>query len=362
MSNSDKDLSTLLELIKQSRVALIRLILEARGVGSKTYYATVLRQLESILNEIQRKTGEYAARAIPAAYQEALDETVEYFSRNRLQMLNPENFAQIHQDAVYELVREMQYHIKESVSQVGRRVMRYLDVDRDQALRETGLEAAAQKALTGTTVQQTQKQLMQDLADQNFLTVQYGTGKRAYQVPLEVYTEMVARSTTREAGNAARENQLTANGYDLVKMTEHYPTCSVCASLQGRVYSISGKDTRFPPLSRAFSSGYQNVHPNCRHVIVPWIEELQSPDELEAALKKSASPFEDPRSDEEKALYSKQQAENRRIRADLYQYERYKARLGADAPKTFGRFRQIKKRGGDKWDALQKAYRARNTE
>ena len=54
------------------------------------------------------------------------------------------------------------------------------------------------------------------------ITGNYGTGKRAYQVGLDSYAAMVARSTTREAGNLARENQLTENGYDLMMMTEHY--------------------------------------------------------------------------------------------------------------------------------------------
>lgn len=356
MSKSENELKTLIDLIKESRIALVRLIVAAKGAGSKTYYATILRQLEGILNGIQRETGRYINTAIPAAYQKALMETYEYFKRNGLRMRNPEAFAQLHQDAVHELVREMQYNIQDGISQIGRRVMRYLDVERDQSLRQAGLKASAQKALTGTTTREAQAKLMQELTDKDFVSVQYGAGKRAYQVPLETYTEMVARSTTREAGNLARENQLSANGYDLVKMTEHYPTCSVCAALQGRVYSISGEDPRFPPLSRAFSSGYKNVHPNCRHVITPWIEELQSPEEIQEAMRKSTEPFDDPRSQEERALYSKQQADNRRLRADLYQYERYKARLGADAPKSFGAFRRIKKQNGAKWIELQKAY------
>jgi hypothetical protein len=168
---------------------------------------------------------------------------------------------------------------------------------------------------------------------------------------------MVARSTTREAGNLARENQLTENGYDLLMMTEHYPTCEACAVLQGRVYSISGRDKRFPPLSRAFPSGYRNVHPNCRHVMTYWIEEMQSPEEIRAALARSNAPFTDNRSDEEIALYSKQQADSRRMRADRSQFERYRQRLGEDAPKSFHTFRRIKNADGQKWKEMQEKYR-----
>ena len=142
-------------------------------------------------------------------------------------------------------------------------------------------------------------------------------------------------------------------------MTEHYPTCEACAVLQGRVYSISGRDKRFPPLSRAFPSGYRNVHPNCRHVMTYWIEEMQSPEEIRAALARSNAPFTDNRSDEEIALYSKQQADSRRMRADRSQFERYRQRLGEDAPKSFHTFRRIKNADGQKWKEMQSLYRSK---
>ena len=42
-------------------------------------------------------------------------------------------------------------------------------------------------------------------------------------------------------------------GTDLVEMTTHYCTCGECSKYQGRVYSITGTDTRFPPfLNKCF--------------------------------------------------------------------------------------------------------------
>ena len=228
-------------------------------------------------------------------------------------------------------------------------------------MRQTGLKATAQKLATGSTVQDMKNNLIERLQKEGFMTVQYGSGKNAYQVSLDAYAQMVARSTTREAGNLARENQLVENGYDLVEMTTHYPTCEECAKFQGRVYSLSGKDKRFPAIfDTAFKSGYRNIHPNCRHVIVPWIEELQTNDEIKEMISKSNKDFEDNRSDAERDLYSKGQALNRQIRQDKYQYERYKAKLGEDAPKSFHAFRKMKKAGGEKWSFMQLDYKRRN--
>ena len=350
-------LDVLIEIYREAQTRLAEIITGNYGAGTRTYYNSVLKQLERLMKQLEAETGQYISTEIPRQYKKALDDTYAYFKRNNLQMKRPDMFSHIHSDAVSELANEMRYHINQGVSIAGRRVMRYLDTAKDNALRQAGLRSAALKAAAGQTVADMQKDLMQRLANDGFLTVQYGTGKRAYQVGLDSYAAMVARSTTREAGNLARENQLTENGYDLMMMTEHYPTCEACAVLQGRVYSISGRDKRFPPLSRAFPSGYRNVHPNCRHVMTYWIEEMQSPEEIRAALARSNAPFTDNRSDEEIALYSKQQADSRRMRADRSQFERYRQRLGDDAPKSFHTFRRIKNADGQKWKEMQEKYR-----
>lgn len=356
MANKSQ-LDVLIGIYREAQARLAEIVTGNYGAGTRTYYNSVLKQLERLMKQLEAETGQYISTEIPKQYKKALDDTYAYFKRNNLQMKRPDMFSHIHSDAVSELANEMRYHINQGISIAGRRVMRYLDTARDNALRQAGLRSAALKAAAGQTVADMQKDLMQRLANDGFLTVQYGTGKRAYQVGLDSYAAMVARSTTREAGNLARENQLAENGYDLMMMTEHYPTCEACAVLQGRVYSISGRDKRFPPLSRAFPSGYRNVHPNCRHVMTYWIEEMQSPEEIRAALARSNAPFTDNRSDEEIALYSKQQADSRRMRADRSQFERYRQRLGEDAPKSFHTFRRIKNADGQKWKEMQEKYR-----
>ncbi|MDE6580481.1 MAG: hypothetical protein K2K41_08115, partial [Ruminiclostridium sp.] len=126
--------------------------------------------------------------------------------------------------------------------------------------------------------------------------------------------------------------------------------------LQDRVYSISGNDKRFPPLSKAIGV-YKNIHPHCRHVIVGWAEMMYTPEEIQEAIKKSNRPWTDPRSGEEKQFYNELQKKNRQARDLQYQYERYKKRLGSDAPKSLYAFKRIKQAGGEKWEELQEKYR-----
>jgi len=243
MAKSQLDL--LIEIYHEAQIKLIAIISGNYGAGTKTYYNSILKNLEHLMIQLENETGKYIDMTVPKQYKKALNETYSYFKKNKLQMKRPDMFARIHSDAVYELSKEMRYHINKGISQAGRRVIRYLDTSVDNVLRQSGLKTSVVKIASGQTVLDMQKDLLQRLSENGFLTVQYGSGKNVYQVGLDTYTAMVARSTTREAGNLARENQLIENGYDLMIMTEHYPTCKHCAELQGRVYSISGKDKRY---------------------------------------------------------------------------------------------------------------------
>jgi hypothetical protein len=352
MANSE--LENLRDIYLAARDTLLKTIINTKGVGTKTYYNTVLKRLNKLIKELEEKTDGFISSEIPKEYKKSLDETYDYFKRNNLEMKPPAAFASIHNDAVNLLAREMQYSIKSALGTVGRQVIRYLDESRDEALRRTGLLEAGIKAASGGTIVDMKKSMVKRLQEQGFMTVQYGSGPNARQVPLDVYAMLCARSTTREAGNTAREIQLTENGYDLMEMTEHFPTCEVCAALQGKVYSISGNDKRFPPLSMVYRDGYHNVHPNCRHVMVPFIEEFN---DVEAAIKRSNAPYKP--NPENVKVYDEQQAKNRRERETLYQYERYKMRLGDDAPKSLSAFKRIKSAGGERWESLQKRYRIR---
>lgn len=60
---------------------------------------------------------------------------------------------------------------------------------------------------------------------------------------------------------------------DLVYIPAHNLSCPRCMEWQGRVYSISGKDKRYPKLEEAYSNGMG--HPNCKHIPVTYWDESQ---------------------------------------------------------------------------------------
>ena len=94
-------------------------------------------------------------------------------------------------------------------------------------------------------------------------------------------------------------------------------TCEECAKYQGRVYSISGKDKRFPKLPEMVFE-YGGFHPGCCHGFFTFNDKIEKTISLYMrkedgsvvekkvnAIKYSNRPFVDNRTDQEKERYEK---------------------------------------------------------
>ena len=190
---------------------------------------------------------------------------------------------------------------------------------------------------------------------------------------LHTYCNMVCRTTSRQAEVLA---VLTADeGHDLYKISSHGTTCKICASLEGRVYSKSGKDPDFPPLAAAFgkidpngpddlTNSYLNIHPNCLHVRMPWTDVGRSEEEIQkikdfSSFKKNP-PTRDPRTQQQIDAYRKKERARAVWLQDYRQWERYRMALGNDVPKTFETFQKYKQTNSIKYKRLEYLYRNRN--
>ena len=89
-----------------------------------------------------------------------------------------------------------------------------------------------------------------------------------YKYTTNYYAEMVARVKFHEA--QAHATLLTCNNYntDLVQISSHNTTTAICSYYEGKIFSVSGKDTRFPILDMT-----PPFHPNCLHLMYPTFEE-----------------------------------------------------------------------------------------
>lgn len=186
---------------------------------------------------------------------------------------------------------------------------------------------------------------------------------------MDKYAAMLARTTRAETENLSMIQQALREGIDLVECDIVSPTCDSCAVYQGRVYSISGNDSRYPALYKtAFKSGYSIIHPNCRHSWSPYHVELYSEEERRQALERSNrtwKPDGDGRvfqqTERARAEYSKGQQLMRQWNAEIVEYERmkaYYAEQGQEPPyKSLGAFRREVRKPHEKQSPAMRAWK-----
>lgn len=341
----------LIDTYLKAQFYLTGIIAQKEHKGNVTdYQRSLLAQIKSQIAYLDEYAKKWATDTIDTQYRKGVIEAVTGLGKLGIEISGFEAFSQLHTKAIGILTANTVNDLTDANNFVGR-VM-------GDAIREAGLEATQLKIAMGSTVRETQKLLAKKLIDMGVPGIRTKNGR---MIAIAPYSELVARSTSREATNTATMNQLTYNGYDLVQMSSHATTCPVCAAYQGRVYSISGHDSRYPPLNAAFSGSHANIHPNCRHVLVPYIEALA--DNPEADRTFSNRPFDIPERDKEELdAYNAKQAAKTQQRNDRDQYERYRLALGEGAPKTFSGFMASKRANSDKWVQMQQDYRDFNKE
>lgn len=358
MSNEDKLAVELVKIYAEALDELKKKIQAKTTLGRSTaYQRSLYRQVKEELDKLKKNSSEAVKKLVQTSYKKGLDSllkdigSVEKRSYSLMSKLNTRQIEIIADN----LTRDL----NKAVNLIGRRY--------DDLIRKVTLEATAKKLSQGQTIRQMQKLLAEELRKNNIHYVEYANGNKH---GIKSYANMAARSTTAESQNKAKTVQGTEWGYDLVRMTSHFPTCEVCAKYQGRVYALTkeaangkykdknSKPLRFPYLyDTAFADGYDTIHPNCRHRISIFPARAYTLDELAEFSRKSMQPFEDNRSDNERKAYAAEQATKRKRNESYRQYQDVKAHLPNDAPKTFAGWQRMKQANSQRYQDLMADYR-----
>lgn len=322
----DKKIEKLIEIYKEAEKRLIKTITEKQAKGNVTiFYKEMLKQVQQEILRLQIFHTQWATDITKQLYMQAYEEALYDLG------ISDNTLTQLHKEAIELIAENIVSSLNEAVNLVGRQV--------EDKIREIGLNSTANKFATGNTIKQMQKELVNSLIDEGLTGIKDKLGRN---IPINVYAETLARSIVAETQNTCVKNTMKEHGKDLVKMTSHYGCCPICAVYEGRVYSISGKDSRFPYLKSlpGFKDGYNNLHPRCRHRIRPYIEKYN---DVEKDMKNSNRPFEVDKDKEASVkAYYEEQKKKAVLRNNRKQYEKIKIALGNDAPKSFQGFLKMK--------------------
>ena len=350
----------LIETYQKAQKKLVEIIKRKQTYGSATAYErSLLRQIQKELKKLKKSSKALVEQLVKENYKTGLQSLIDDLIKDDTAPRLFNMFSGLNTSQIELITQNANIDLNKAINIVGRRVQ--------DAVREAGVEATAEKLTTGQTIREMQKNLQDKLKQQNLIAVEYANGTK---MPIEKYAETVARSTTAETQNKAKVIQGQDWGYDLVRFTEHSPTCGVCSMYQGRVYALTkeaangkykgskGQELHFPYLyDTALISGYSTIHPNCRHRLSVLPAGAYTAAEMEEFSRKSMQPFEDMRSDKERKAYAQEQAVKRKRNESRKQYEKIKTALPNDAPKTFAAFVKMKSAKSERYKELLKDYR-----
>lgn len=373
--SNERELERLREIFLKAETDIINEVGRLRSRGLVDYHAVAaLERVQSILRKMENDCWKYVPRMVERQFYVRHPE-----ARKPLDVPEtPEKHLLAYQNALaltseqMNIIQRLVMNLMGEITDASMNVMSNLQsaligrVDSD-VYRRVGLEQVASLQATGMGVNRSTPGFVEALR-RDGVTAFVDKAGRSWS--LHSYGSMVCRTTSRQAEVLAI---LTEDSeHDLYKISSHGTTCGLCAPYEGRVYSKSGKDPDFPPLSMAFgkvdpdgpddlSNTWLNIHPNCLHIITAWTPAGRSAEEIQRIKDFSnpkKNPFSrDPRTQKQIDAYRKKESARAKWLRDYHQWERYQATLGDHIPKTFQTFQKHKAENGDRYNLWKLDYR-----
>lgn len=372
---ADRELDRLIRTYLQAETDIINEIGRLRSLGLADYAAeAALERVQAILRKLENDCWTYVPRMIetrfyvhhPEARKEL--EEPETPSKHLRAYQNARVLTVEQMDLVQLLTTNLMGQITEAnVTAVGNLRNVLIGRQEEDIFRQTGLAQSAAMQATGRGVYKSLPDFTAALRREGVTAF---TDKAGRNWSLHTYGSMVLRTTSRQAEVLSI---LTEDPeHDLYKISAHGTTCRICAPLEGRVYSKSGRDPDFPPLSAAFgkvdpngpddlTNTWLNLHPNCLHQIIRWTAMGRSEEELRkikdfSSFKKNP-PTKDPRTEKQIKAYRQKESNRAKWLRDYRQWERYRETLGDGVPKTFQAFQKHKAAGDEKFKLWKLDFR-----
>lgn len=328
-------------------------------------YAEVaaLQRVQKILQSMVDESWDYVPEMVEKIFREADKDAAGYANAGALTVTQTAAVQQLADNLLGEILQASQtaYETVQSFYTIAR-----LESD---PFRTAALNQVAAQEASGIGWTQTSARMAQELKNQGITAF---TDKAGRKWTLSDYCNVATRTTARQAEVSA---VLTADEHDLWQIVKIGSTCPVCAPLEGRVYSKSGLNPNYPPLTLAFgkidaagandlSNTYLNIHPNCLHSLVKYTTIGKTEKQIQKDIDFSdptLNPLDrDPRTKKQIAAYREKERNRRKLLNDMKQWKRYRAVLGDDAYKTFETFRKHKLANDEVYKRLQAEYRKQN--
>jgi len=259
----------------------------------------LLIDLNRILNHLEIEMTQFTFEDLPAMYQAERAKAITLLNEALGTSAIAEQLTMVDDRAIREIQKLFYKGQKGAITAVKKNINNVVG------------KLATKQKLTGGKTKALAEEFARIIEGNGVFTFEDEAGR---QWNLVDYGRMAIRTANTRAVNQSTINAGQELGNDLVRMSHHLSSCPICAMYEGRIYSISGNDKRYPSLASINNEAmvtYGTVHPNCRHRFTNYIERLNTDEENEQNRINSNKPFVDDRTDAQKQAYDNRQRQNR---------------------------------------------------
>lgn len=253
----DRDIDRLVREYQRAGRDISQLLRRLTSIGGQPGQYTA--ETQQILNELSAETDLELRSIVAAALYESSDKAAQLvkglpLSNTGLAAVQAEAVDQLYgelTDSLMQARNTVRSQVKAVIHNIGRReVLLSLlgDTARDSRIK-------------------TSEQLAASLRQQGITGFVDKAGKRW---KLDTYAEMFVRTKTREAVTQGAVTRYAAHGVTMVQISSHASSCQICEPLQGRVMRLDGQLEAVNGVN-IYALQLPPFHPNCRHVVLPYI-------------------------------------------------------------------------------------------
>lgn len=258
------------------------------GDATLGYRIRALEQSRAILTSLRTETKKLAPLVVTRAYRAGIV-TADRVAPPRGAALTSRFGGAVHQRAVETFASNMTASLLNACDSTGEHVEAVFErADRIQAglpvdgagpgggtfigrrvndpYRKAAIETLAESTVVGDTRVQASEALTRRLVREGVTDATTGFVDRAgRRWHLDTYTEMVARTTTRETMTRSTVNRLQEGGRNLITIPGHAGAALVCQPYENQTWALSPDDSGYPVIDTL-----PPFHVNCIHVVAPY--------------------------------------------------------------------------------------------
>jgi hypothetical protein len=248
---------------------------DPRAIRSATFWNSLRKEIDNVYKDMERMVSNWNTRELPLRYRRSLRDlqvrinTTKSITNKAKRTLPEMLLSRQTQQITTALTVDANAAYTSALVKGRSNIERLTRQTQQILLNERLIDATVAEAFNLGNLRDAARslksmidgELLDAAAEKHFVQA----GSRKYTP--SYYAEMVTRTKFHEAHSLAALAQGQNYGTDLMQVSSHNTTTAICLPFEGKVFSVSGKDSRFPPLTET-----PPYHPNCLHLLFPAFE------------------------------------------------------------------------------------------